>query len=238
MAFMHAPTSATGEFTPILAYKANQGRLYTRDRTQDLNGVWNAIETEVTKQQPAFAVDFGRLETGWCHFVAGSAPIWSMVPYGQPLPPKPASPGKDDTGKDLAFRQGFRVPVAGNAIGGVRELAGNSAALINGMNELHSTYEAAPEAAMGQLPVVKMTDTLPIKTGQSTNFQPVFTIQTWVDRPDVLGPRTVPPPRASAPISQMTPQAAAAMASASMQTGTSAANTPTPQAKAADAMPF
>jgi hypothetical protein len=228
MAFMHAPASAgSGDFVPILAYKANQGRLYTRDRTQDLNGQWNAVETEVTKQQPAYAVDFGRLETGWCHFVAGAAPIWNMVPYGQPLPPKPASPGKDDAGKDLNFRQGFRVPVAGNAIGGVRELAGNSAALINGMNELHSAYEAAPEAAMGQIPIVKMTDTLPIKTGQSTNFQPVFTIVGWADRPEVLGPRTVPPPRASTPISQMQPAQVAEMAAASV-----------PQAKAPDEMPF
>ena len=123
-----------------------------------------------------------------------------MVPYGQPVPARPVSPGKDDAGKDLNYRQGFRVPVAGNAIGGVRELAGNSAALINGMNELHSAYEADPRAAMGQIPVVKMTDTIAVKTGQSTNFQPIFTIISYVDRPDLLGPRTVPAPRAQAPV--------------------------------------
>lgn len=196
VAFMQAPSAAGGDFVPILSYKANQGRLYVRDRMQDAAGQWDTTETEVTQAQPAFAVDFGRLEVGWCHFVAGAAPQWSMVFYGQPMPDRPASPGNDDKGKALNYRNGFRVPVAGNAIGGVREFAGNSAALINGMNELHTTFEASPEAAMGKIPVVKMTASVPVKTGQSTNFQPVFSVVSWVDRPDVLGPRTVPAPKA------------------------------------------
>ena len=228
MAFMQPPPSAAnGDFTPILAYKANQGRLYTRDRTQDISGNWEATETEVTKAQPAFALDFGTLEVGWCHFVAGMAPLWNMVPYGQPMPERPASPGKNDQGKDLNYRQGFRLKVAGNAIGGVRELAGNSNALITGMNEVHSAYEAAPEAAMGKIPVVKMTDTIAVKTGQSTNFQPVFEIVAWVDRPEVLGPRTVPAPKAAAPVQAVATEQRGA------STGT-AARSPA----MADAMPF
>ena len=66
------------------------------------------------------------------------------------------------------------------------------------MNALHTAFEAAPEAAMGKIPVVKMTSADPVKAGQATNYQPVFQIVAWVDRPDVLGPRTVPAPRASA----------------------------------------
>ena len=224
---MQVPTGNSGDFTPILAYKANSGRLYVRDRVQDMNGQWTSTETEVTKEQPSFAVDFGNLSVGWCHFVAGSAPQWLMVPYGQPMPARPVSPGKDDTGKDLNYRQGFRVPVAGNGIGGVRELAGNSAALINGMNELHSAYESAPEAAVGKIPVVKMTDTIAVKTGQSTNFQPIFTVMTYVDRPEVLGPRTVPAPKAAAPVQNAAPEQRAA---AQQQAARSPAM--------ADAMPF
>jgi hypothetical protein len=196
MAFMSPPVSASGEFVPILAYDARAGRMFLRNRVQNSAGDWKAQETDVTVAQPAFAVDFGRLEVGWCHFVKGQAPQWNMVPYGHPIPDRPPSPGKDDEGKDLNFRNGFRVPVAGNAIGGVRELAGNSAALINGMNELHTQFEASAEAAMGKLPVVKMVNTISVKSGQANNYQPVFAIQTWVDRPDVLGPRTVPAPRA------------------------------------------
>lgn len=205
MAFMSAPASGGGDFTPVMKYNAAQGRLYLVNRTQNGAGDWETSETEVTQQQPAFAVDFGGLEVGWTHFVRGMAPQWNMVPYGQPLPPRPASPGKDDLGKDLNFKNGFRVKVAGNAIGGVRELAGNSAALINGMNELHTQFETSAEAAMGKIPVVKLTNTIAVKAGQSTNFQPVFVIQSWVDRPDVLGARTVPAPRATAASVQSAP---------------------------------
>lgn len=229
MAFMQPPASASGEFAPILAYNAVSGRLALRDRVQNSAGDWEAKETDVTMAQPAFAIDFGRLEVGWCHFVKGAAPLWAMVPHGRPLPERPASPGQDVAGKTLNYRNGFRVPVAGNAIGGVRELAGNSAALINGMNALHTIFEAAPEAAMGKIPVVKMTSTDPVKAGQATNYQPVFQIVSWVDRPDVLGPRTVPAPRAvGVPLSQMPPASVAAMADASV-----------PRAKElTDAMPF
>lgn len=234
MAFMQAPKSAAeGDFTPILSYKANQGRLYVRDRTQNGAGEWDSTETEVTKEEPAFAVDFGRLEVGWCHFVAGQAPQWAMAFYGQPIPDRPASPGNDDKGKALNYRNGFRVPVAGNAIGGVREFAGNSAALINGMNELHTQFEHSAEAAMGKIPVVKMVNTIAVKAGQSTNFQPVFAIQAWVDRPDVLGARAVPAPRAVSN-GQAPSQAASAMTA---QAGAQAAAAQAPAAKPAG-MPF
>lgn len=230
MAFMSPPPGASGEsFTPILAYKAPAGRLFTRDRVQNGAGDWETTETDITMAQPAFAVDFGRLEVGWCHFVAGMAPQWNMVPYGQPMPNRPPSPGKDDKGKDLNYRNGFRVPVAGQAIGGIRELAGNSNALITGMNELHTQFEAAPEAGMGKIPVVKMINVIAVKAGQATNFQPVFQIQSWVDRPDVLGARTVPAPRATAaPAAPVQPPPV-----------TPAAMTPPPQAAATPAaMPF
>lgn len=237
MAFMTPPAGAGagGDFTPILSYKANQGRLYVRDRQQMQDGSWDTTETEVTKAEPAFAVDFGQLAVGWCHFVAGMAPQWLMVPYGQPIPPRPTSPGKDDKGKDMNYRNGFRVKVAGNAIGGVREFAGNSAALINGMNELHTAYEASPEAAIGKIPVVKLTNTIAVKAGQSTNFQPVFAIQAWVDRPDVLGPRTVPAPHAVA--GTATPQQPQAPAPSWGAPSTGPVATPPPPAAQAPAQP-
>lgn len=237
MAFMSPPPGASGEsFAPILSYKAPAGRLFTRDRVQNGAGDWETTETDITMAQPAFAIDFGRLEVGWCHFVAGGAPQWSMVAYGQPMPERPPSPGKDDKGKDLNYRNGFRVPVAGNAIGGVRELAGNSNALITGMNELHTQFESAAEAGMGKIPVVKMINVLPVKAGQSTNFQPVFQIVSWVDRPDVLGPRTVAAPAARAPA--MTTQAAQTMAATSVQQPVTPSASPASAAAPPAGMPF
>jgi hypothetical protein len=77
-----------------------------------------------------------------------------------------------------------------------------------------------------------MTDTIAVKTGQSTNFQPVFEIVSWVERPDVLGPRTVPAPKATLarqPAEPVTEQRTAAP----VQQAAQAAARPM-----ADAMPF
>lgn len=230
MAFMQPPSAANGEFVPIISYNAVSGRLSLRDRTQNISGEWEAKETDVTMAQPPFAVDFGRLEVGWVFFVKGAAPLWALVPYGERMPERPASPGNDVAGKALNYRQGFRVPVAGNAIGGVREMAGQSAALINGLNELHSAYEASPEAAMGKIPVVKMVRTDAIKSGQATNYQPVFEIVAYVDRPEVLGPRTVPAPKAAAESAVQAATAPRQQAAAQQQAARSPAM--------ADAMPF
>ena len=171
MAFMTTPTSAGGgERLPILKFDARAGRLFIIDRIQAADGNWNSQPTDITMSQPPFCVDFGTLEVGWAHFAPGGVPLWTVDYYGQPQKPRPDSPGKDDKNQAQQFKQAFRVKVAGQGIGGVREFGGNSAALINGMNDLHTRFEAAPEAGTGQIPVVRMSSTMAIKAGQSTNY--------------------------------------------------------------------
>lgn len=202
MAFMAPPADTNrDDRLPVLAYNAKAGRLFLFDRVQQADGDWTTVKTDVTMSSPSFAVDFGRLETGWIFF-SSLAPQWSMAFYGQMMPAQPDSPGFTAAGKALRFKAGFRVPVISQAIGGARELAGNAGALINGMNELHTQYEEAAEARAGKIPLVRMTNVIEVRSGQSSNFQPVFTIERWVDRPvDLLGPRTVAPPgaRSAAP---------------------------------------
>ena len=196
MAFM-APPAAAGnneDRMPFLGFNAKAGRLFLHDRTQQADGEWVTLKTDITMAQPAFAVDFGRLQTGWIHF-SNMGPQFAMAFYGQPIPAQPDSPGSTATGKPIRFKAGFRVPVIGQGIGGVRDFRGNAGALITGMNDLHTEYEASPEARAGKIPLVKMTNVLEVQAGQSSNFQPVFTVIRYVDRPaDLLGPRTVPPP--------------------------------------------
>ena len=246
MAFLEVPkTGGGGEFTPVIAYNAKAGRLFLVNREQEQDGMWATTKVDVTMAQPAFAVDFGRLEVGWVHFSAGAAPQWHMAPLGHPIPPKPPSPGQDGaTGKAMQFRNGFRIPVAGQAIGGVRELAGNSSAMIAGMNELHTAFEAAPEAAAGKIPVVKLVSVMEVKAGQSSNFQPVFQIMQWVDRPAALGERTVPAPRGGAR-TQAAPQpqpgtqgAPAQPVPAGASTGAPAQAAPHQSAAVPETMPF
>jgi hypothetical protein len=197
MAFMAPPASRSDEDRiPILAFNAKAGRLFFIDREQQPDGEWTTVKTDVTMRQPAFAVDFGRLETGWIYF-SQLGPQFSMAFYGQPMPAQPDSPGNSAAGKALRFKAGFRVPVISQAIGGMRELRGNAGALINGMNELHTQYEESGQARAGKIPLVKMTEVVEVRSGQSSNFQPVFSIVSWVDRPATLGPRTVAPPGAS-----------------------------------------
>lgn len=206
MAFMQtqsANSGDAGERLPILKYDSRAGRLFVINRMQDSAGNWVSEQEDITMQSPTFAVDFGTLDCGWSFFAAGAAPMWAVAPYGQQMPARPASPGNDDKGKAMLFKSAFRIKVMGKSIGGVREFGGNAMALIGGLNDLHTEFEAAPEAATGMIPVVKMVNTIPIKSGQSTNYQPVFAIQQWVARPNALGSRTVLPPiggaRTSAP---------------------------------------
>jgi hypothetical protein len=133
MAFMAAPVSAAGSNEPrmpILGFNAKSGRLLLLDRVQDEEGEWESRrDTSNAVQKLKFLVDFGRLEVGWIHFSANRAPLFALAPYGQQGPAMPASPGSTAKGRPLNFKAGFRLPVASNAIGGMREFAGNSAAL-------------------------------------------------------------------------------------------------------------
>lgn len=201
MAFMAAPATASNDDRmPFLGFNAKAGRLFLHDRKQQADGEWVSIKTDVTMTQPAFAVDFGRLETGWIHF-SNVGPLMSMAFYGQPMPACPESPGNNALGKPLRYKAGFRVPVIGQGIGGLRDFRGNAGALINGMNELHTQYEESGEARAGKIPLVKMTNVLEVHAGQSSNFQPVFTVLRWVERPvEKLGPRMVPPPGSIPPV--------------------------------------
>lgn len=199
-----AQNSGGEDRLPVLKYDARAGRFFLMDRVEN-NGVWETVQTELQTASATFAVDFGSVEVGWFLFPKGAAPMMITVPFGQPIPAQPAAVGtiKDDrTGKERPnnFKQGFRVKVAGKALAGavngtVRELAANAGVTIEGLNDLHTAFEAAPEAAAGKIPVVKVAQVIPTKSGQSTNYKPTFEIVTWADRPtDMLGPRTVPAP--------------------------------------------
>lgn len=214
-----AQNSGGGDRLPVLKYDARAGRFFLMDRVENA-GVWETVQTELPIATATFVIDFGSVEVGWFLFPKGAAPMMVTVPFGQPLPPQPAAVGTttdERTGKERPnnFKMGFRVKAAGKALAGtvngtVRELAANAGVTIEGLNDLHTAFEAAPEAAAGKVPVVKVAQVIPTKSGQSTNYKPVFEIVTWADRPvDMLGPRTVPPPAAK-PVVTLPPSAPAA----------------------------
>ncbi len=186
--------SSNGEatFNPLLIYNAKAGRLYKRDRIESAtsDSGWENRDTELPTGTK-FAVDFGRVEIGWMKIATGMAPSFHLVPLGQPMPPRP----------DQEHRQGFRLLCWGSPqgpLGGIRELAATAKTVLSAVDELHTEFEAAPEAAAGKIPVVSFVGADPVTTknvhGTQTNFRPRFEVVQWIDRPEVLGERTVPPP--------------------------------------------
>lgn len=202
-----------GDFLPICKFDARSGKFFKVEKQPGQQA--NDIELPPGTK---FGVDFGTLEAGWVTFTA-QGPIRHMKPYveGQETIGQP--PEKDSEGK-MIYKPGFYVKLAGNALDGVREWIGASAAVMNAMDDLYTLVSRLPEMAAGQIPIVSIPSTVAIKSGtgarSSTNYAPVFKLEGWTPRPDVLGPRTVPLPvngqeaPVAAPQAAPTPQSAAA----------------------------
>ena len=179
-------SSSGGDFLPLAIYDARAGRLFKIERSQGPDG-WMKERIDITSPPPTFAFDMGSIEVGWIWFSLG-APDFHMVPFGADLPPQPS--------KD--HKKGFRAKIAGKVLDGVREFSQTAQCVLAGIDELHEAFIAAPEAAAGKIPIVRLSGTLPIMTrggGQtSTNYKPIFDIVGWTDRLPEMGNRTVPPP--------------------------------------------
>lgn len=212
--------SSGGDFLPIVKWDARAGRFFRVDRTQGASG-WESNDVDLTMDKPKFCVDLGSIQVGNMAFLP-TGPDFHMVAYGQPMPPKPS--------KD--HKAGFRVKLAGNALNGVREFSSSAKSVLASMDNLHSAFEAAPEAATGKVPVVELSGSTTVVTngpnGKVTSYSPTFTIVAWVDRIPEFGDRTVPPPSADAapasaapaatPANHVPPPPAAASAHASVAT--------------------
>lgn len=181
----------SGQFLPIVKFDSRAGKMFKVDKRMD--GGSDVVEIP---QGTKFAIDIGTFEAGFVSF-GPQGPVRTMVPYydGVALPSQPQD--KDSDGK-LMFRPGFWCKIAGNALDGVREWCSNAAVLLNAMDDLYQQVIQAPEAAAGQIPIVAITGTIPVKSGSgarsSTNYQAVIAVQGWTPRPDILGPRTTPLP--------------------------------------------
>jgi len=180
------PQASGGEDrTPVIKYDARAGRLFRVDRAQ-VNGSWVTNDVEVTPVFQAI-MDLERIEIGWLYFPTGAAPEITTAPFGSAMPPKPSD----------KHRSGFRVHMlTGKQTGGdVREMASNAQVSIKGMDALHDAFLTGAKANPGKLPVVKLGQTVPVSTSgkgadgkpvSSTNYQPVWEIVKWVDRPAEL----------------------------------------------------
>jgi hypothetical protein len=172
--------SSGGEFTPVVKYDARAGRIFRVDR-DNIGGEWVTAPTDITKSFKAI-FDLENLETGWIDFNTGAAPVFALAKIGEPLPPRPTPNAKNGVRlmMKLSKECGGDKPV--------REMASSAKAFLQGLEELFIAYQNMPKDE-GKLPVVTITDTIPIKSGsgdrQSTNYKPQFKITAWAPRGDL-----------------------------------------------------
>ena len=202
-------TSASQDFLPIAIIDARAGRIFKVERAQQSDGSWESSRIDITTPPPVFAFDMPSIQVGWITFAA-TGPDFQLVPIGQPLPPQP---NKD-------YKQGFRVRIQGKVLDGVREFSHTAKCVLSAVDDLHTRYEAAPEAAAGKIPVVRLSSFVPVITkgpaGNSTNYSPVFDIVGWTDRTPEMGERTVPAPGAKTNGHDAAPPAAPPPAASAM----------------------
>jgi hypothetical protein len=179
------PNRPQGEIIPALKYDARAGRFFATERA-NINGKWekNDVDLSAAGVPIAFLLDVRNAESGWMFFKPGVAPDFVLVPVADleaGIARLPAQPTED-------HRPGVRMLCYASKLFGdakVREIAGTSQALINALAAVADAAKAAPEwQDPVMLPLVKLVKVVPVKTGQSTNYAPEFTIASWHVRPD------------------------------------------------------
>ncbi|WP_336802406.1 hypothetical protein [Kaistia sp. MMO-174] len=177
----------SGEIKPFIKYDARAGRMFRIDRSQNSSGQYESNEVDIS-QDCTFVADLANIRVGWVNY-SPQGPVKRMVVLGQAaIPARPEDKGSD--GKPL-FKQGFEFTVLlhKNMGGGpAREFGSSAGCVIEAIDALHDAYMAAPEAAQGKVPIVKMVKTSAVKSGQSTNYKPTFEIIGWTERSDALPP--------------------------------------------------
>lgn len=193
MPFMSNPAGGDGNFKVFVKYNAKAGRWYTKEDKQD------APEYEVTNLTAIFDID--NIKTGWFLFAPGVAPAKTYDPSLTEAAPKPGD----------GFKRGFEIDLFSEKnLGGVREFASTAGAVIESMNTLYDEWEAGKGANPDKLPVVKCTGVTPVTSKHGTNYQPVFGIVAWADRPvELSGAKVAAPSTPAAPPTKAPAQHAA-----------------------------
>ena len=194
MALGLSTSGSGGDIKPFIKYDAKAGRLFRADRAQQSDGTYASDSVEITSQAQ-MVFDLANIRVGWINYTS-QGPVRRLVVLGkEPIPARPDD--KNSEGKP-AFKQGFEVDILLNkeTNGGdtsPRVLGSAAACVIEAMDALHDAYSNAAEGKAGKLPIVKIAGVSPVKSGQSTNYKPDFSIVGWVDRPASLAGEAAAP---------------------------------------------
>ena len=165
----------TGGESGLFKYDAKDGQMKLGGQPLDKNMQW--------------VMDFENAEVGWLSF----APFFDathLVKVGNPwgANPQPKKKNADGTEERSPYAIGFKIMCYSKGIEGVKEFMSNTKKTKDGVEPLSEKYDEGLKDNPGKLPVVQLEDTIAIKeTAGGTNYQPVFKIVKWVDRPAALG---------------------------------------------------
>lgn len=164
-----------GEFTPYLKYNAKAGRFYVKPE---------GATDEVEIVNPFLAFDMANIRTGWLYYSEGAGPEKVWDPSQTQAAPRPNGPQK--------WKRGFEVMVYGNAIIpgttkklGLREFSSTAANVIAAILRMYAEYEAGATAHPGMVPAYICKGVKPINGAYGVNYEPLFTLQQWVERSKV-----------------------------------------------------
>jgi len=133
--------------------------------------------TEFTWDAPV-VFDVHGLQLGWMRIDAQGRD-WQPWPS---LNQRAPSPGEE-------YKIGFKIDVVSNKLFGdepTREFSANTFGPLQFISALYDACENAEEFKAGQVPVIKITGSKPVKVGKGNTRVPEFEIAKWVPRPDEL----------------------------------------------------
>ena len=223
-----------GDFMPVCKYDARSGRLFRIDRVNTGNG-FQSEPVDITSIFKA-VVDFENMQVGWIDFPVGSAPSFVLVPFADFTAGKIALPQKPSEKHKNGLRFTLKL---GKACGGdkpLREMAGTAKAFLSGVEEVCQEYIKTKAQYAGQLPVLELVSTMPVKSGSgqasSTNYRPKFRISGWAPRPADLVAKPVP--IAGAPVEHLPAPTAAPSTGATVVPPNVMQGVPAPAVQMAD----
>lgn len=164
-----------GDFAPYLKYNAKAGRFYVKAEGA-------SEETEILN--PLLAFDMANIKTGWLFYPEGSGPqkVWDAS--ASQAAPRPPGPQK--------WKRGFEVMVIGNSNIpstqqriGLREFSSTAGNTISAILRMYAEYEAGLTQNPNKVPVYGCDGVKPIVGAYGTNYEPLFTLKSWVEQSKV-----------------------------------------------------
>ena len=167
MAMKGKLTAESGEMNEFIKYNAKAGRWYIK------NQVEGGQDVEVVG--PKMAFDFENVKTGWFLFQAGVGPVKHFDP--------PNGTAERPEGN---FKHGFEIMVSNSELG-LREFCSTAGAVIRQMLIMEQQYDDGKAANQGKVPIFLCTGVNALENKHGVNYEPVFSLEGWVERNKVDG---------------------------------------------------